>query len=113
VRIFDTEDEAAMDNKLSDFQQVVRENNKASTVALECAAYVLRRALELPLEQRKAMIERLIHMVSVGGENEAGIDEASGKRGLGTGKDGDGQGEGLDRDFLRKIEGASSGFIMC
>lgn len=54
-----------MDKEFSDFQQTVREINKVSNVALECAAYVLRRAQELPLDQRKDMIERVKSLISV------------------------------------------------
>ena len=54
-----------MDNEFSDFQQTVREINKVSNVALECAAYVLSRARELPLDQRKRMIERLKGLISI------------------------------------------------
>jgi hypothetical protein len=55
----------SMENEISDFQEEVRETNKASTMALECAAYILRRACELPLNQRKGMIERLKQLISV------------------------------------------------
>jgi hypothetical protein len=54
-----------MDTEFSNFQQEVRETNKASQVALECATFVLRRALELPQDRRKGMIERLKKLVSV------------------------------------------------
>jgi len=34
-------------------------------MALECAAYIKRRALELPLNQRKGIVERLKQLISV------------------------------------------------
>lgn len=54
-----------MDSEFSDFQETVRKINKVSNVALECAVYVLSRARELPLDQRKGMIERLKGLISV------------------------------------------------
>lgn len=53
-----------MDKEFSDFQNTVREPNLALHVALECVAYVLTRARELTLDQRRGMIERLKGLIS-------------------------------------------------
>lgn len=58
-----------MDKEFSEFQDTVREANMTLYVALECAAYVLRRARELPLDQRVGMIERLKGLISVTQDN--------------------------------------------
>jgi len=54
-----------MSTELSDFQKRVRETNKAATMALECAACVLRRAFELPMDQRREMLEQVKEWISL------------------------------------------------
>lgn len=55
-----------MDKEFSDFQDTVKGTNKTLSLALECASFVLNKARELPLDQRKHMIERVKSLISIG-----------------------------------------------
>lgn len=55
-----------MDKEFSDFQDTVRKTNKTLSVALQCASFVMNKARELPLEERKDMNERVKSLISIG-----------------------------------------------
>jgi len=55
-----------MDNEFTHLELAVREANQVTSVALHCAIFVLRRAHELPVGQRKEMLEILKALISEG-----------------------------------------------
>lgn len=54
-----------MDEEFSDFQGAVKERNEILSAAIQCAAYVLHRSREFPLDQRRGMIERVKLLISI------------------------------------------------
>lgn len=53
----------------SELQQSVSEDNKKVLIALECTVFILRRAQELPSDQRLSMVEIVKDLISVKGMN--------------------------------------------
>jgi hypothetical protein len=54
-----------MDGQFSEFHRKVEETNETLTAALQCAAFVLRRARELSPEQRRCMVSIVKDLISM------------------------------------------------
>jgi len=50
--------------EFQELQQMIREKNELTKSALECAAFLLNRARELPPDQRKHMLKFVSNLIS-------------------------------------------------
>ena len=55
-----------MEMQFSDFQQMMRERNESTILALQCAVSVLRRAREITPERRKSVVAFVGDLISTG-----------------------------------------------
>jgi len=53
----------------STFQKAINEDNKTILSALECTVFILRRAQELPVDQRLSMVEIVRGLISMKDKN--------------------------------------------
>jgi len=59
-----------MQISLSQFEEMVRNKNEITRIALDCTAFVLRRARSLPPDQQRHMLTLLTNLISVQQEED-------------------------------------------